>query len=290
VTDAPSPTTALRLACLDARAVLLDANDRAIDLTEASGGRFSPDPLDALARWDELRAATPDLLAAAGETISLDRLGPPVPRPPKIFAIGLNYRDHAAEAGLDAPTTPMVFTKFANSLTGPDATVELSPGADDWEVELVAVIGRGGRHITEADALDHVAGYCVGQDVSDRIAQWSDNPAQFSMGKSYDGFGPIGPAIVDAAAVGDPQALGLWCERNGERVQDGTTADMIFGVAPLVSYLSSFCTLSPGDLIFTGTPAGVGASRQPAQFLTDGDVLVSGIDRLSTITTRFVSR
>jgi len=289
VTDASSPSATLRLAGLDGRAVLLADDGRAIDLAEASGGRFTADALDALARWDELRAAAPGLLDAAGDVVGLDRLGPPVPRPHQIFAIGLNYRDHAAEAGLDAPTTPMVFTKFSSSLTGPDATVELSGGADDWEVELVAVIGRGGRRIAEADALDHVAGYCVGQDVSDRIAQWSDNPAQFSLGKSYDGFGPVGPAVVDAAAVGDPQALGLWCERNGERVQDGTTADMIFGVAELVAYLSGFCTLTPGDLIFTGTPAGVGASRQPAQFLADGDVLVSGIDKLGTITTRFAA-
>lgn len=277
----------LRLANHAGRAALLLGDDQVVDVERASGGKFTPNPMDAISRWDDLREWVENAdLTTAAERLDPTALGPCVPRPSKVFAIGLNYRSHAEESGMPLPTSPLVFTKFPSCLAGPTADVVLSGPAVDWEVELVAVIGRGGRDIPEDSALDHVAGYCVGQDFSDRMVQMAGTPPQFSMGKSFDSFGPIGPAVVSLDALDDPNDLALWCEVNGERMQDSRTSDLIFGVPELVAYLSSVCTLEPGDLIFTGTPAGVGAGRAPARFLTAGDVVVSGIEGLGTLTNR----
>jgi 2-keto-4-pentenoate hydratase/2-oxohepta-3-ene-1,7-dioic acid hydratase in catechol pathway len=279
---------AVRLANADGRAVLV-IGDRIADVEQASGGRFAADPMAVLARWDDFASWAAGLGAGAA-TGALDekRLGPPVPRPAKVFAIGLNYKSHAAEGGLPLPAKPMVFTKFPNCLVGPRADVRLSSDYVDWEVELVVVIGRHTKAISEATALDCVAGYTVGQDISDRKLQFSDQPPQFSMGKSVDTFGPIGPAVVSLDAVGDPNDLELTCDVAGERMQTARSSDMVFGVQPLLAYLSQLCTLEPGDIIFTGTPAGVGSVRQPRRYLKAGEEIVSTIENLGTLRNRCV--
>jgi len=279
----------IRLANLSGRAALLVA-DGMIDVARASGGRFSSDPMAALADWDAFAEWARDFSDADVTTQFKEAdLGPPVPRASKVFGIGMNYRDHAAEAKLEIPKSPVVFTKFPNCLSGPFADVVLSSDRVDWEVELVVVIGRRGKGIAEKDALAHVAGFTVGQDVSDRRMQFADKPPQFSMGKSLDGYGPTGPALVSLDAFTDPNDLALTCDVAGERMQSGRTGDMIFGVAPLVAFLSRWCTLEPGDLIFTGTPAGVGSTRDPRRYLAAGEEIVSTIDGIGTMRNRCVA-
>jgi 2-keto-4-pentenoate hydratase/2-oxohepta-3-ene-1,7-dioic acid hydratase in catechol pathway len=279
----------VRLANVRGRASLL-VDGGVVDIERASGGRFGADPMAALTAWDAFAAwaagrGPGDATAALVET----DLGPPVPRPRSVFAIGLNYRDHAREAGLELPKQPMVFTKFPGCLAGPRGDVVLFSERVDWEVELVVVVGRRGRGIGEAQALAHVAGYTVGQDVSDRRLQFSDVPPQFSLGKSIDGYGPTGPAVVALDAFSDPNDLALTCDVSGERMQAGRTSDMVFGVPALVAYLSRWCTLEPGDLIFTGTPAGVGSTRTPRRYLAAGDEIVSTIEDIGTLRNRCVA-
>ncbi len=279
----------MRLANLGGRATLV-LNGHVADLERASGGRLPADPMAALARWDAVAEWAHGLGPGAAEgPLDEGALGPPVPRPAKVFAIGLNYRGHAAEAGLEVPKTPMVFTKFPTCLVGPRAAVVLSSAWVDWEVELVVVIGRAGRRIAAARALEHVAGYCVGQDISDRRLQFADKPPQFSLGKSLDTFGPLGPAIVSLDAVGDPNDLRLTCDVSGERMQDARTSDMIFPVPELIAFLSARVPLEPGDLIFTGTPAGVGSTRTPRRYLRAGDEIRSTIEGLGTLVNRCVA-
>ncbi len=282
---------ALSLANWNGRAALAGPDGGLVDLERRSDGRFGSDPMDAIRRWDELRDVAADWLDDRGEPVSDGELGPCVPRPAKVFAIGLNYTDHIAEMGHEVPTAPVVFTKFPSCLTGPGAVVELSGDTVDWEVELVVVIGRAGRRIEPTEALSHVAGYTIGQDLSDRTVQRRGNPPQFSMAKSFDGYGPLGGVLVDArrddGSVDDGSGRSIWCEVNGTRMQDGDTSSMLFDVPTLVHELSQTCTLEPGDIIFTGTPPGVGAGRVPPVFLRAGDELVSGIDGLGTLTTRF---
>ena len=197
----------------------------------------------------------------------------------KFVCVGLNYKDHAAEAGMALPTEPILFLKANSALTGPNDPVVLPQGAlkADWEVELGVVIGTRARCVDEARALSHVAGYCVVNDVSERAFQL-EMGGTWDKGKGCDTFGPVGPWLVTADEVPDPQALALWLDVSGERMQDGTTGNMVFGVARLVSYISRFMTLEPGDLIATGTPAGVGMGRQ--RFLRPGDTLRLGIEGL----------
>jgi 2-keto-4-pentenoate hydratase/2-oxohepta-3-ene-1,7-dioic acid hydratase in catechol pathway len=280
----------IRLANLDGRAVLLTGKNNATDVARASGGTFSADPMEVLRDWDAFAPWATELTEATAATpFAEPDLGPPVPRPSKVFGIGMNYRDHAEEAKLEIPKSPVVFTKFPNCISGPFADVELFSDRVDWEVELVVVIGRRGRRIAEKDALAHVAGYTVGQDVSDRRMQFADKPPQFSMGKSLDGYGPIGPALVSLDAFADPNDLALTCDVAGERMQSGRTRDMIFGVAALVAFLSRWCTLEPGDLIFTGTPAGVGSTRDPRRYLAAGEEIESAIDGIGTMRNRCVA-
>jgi 2,4-didehydro-3-deoxy-L-rhamnonate hydrolase len=205
----------------------------------------------------------------------------PLARVGKFVAIGLNYVDHAEEARLPRPTEPIVFLKANSALCGPDDDTIMPPGASklDWEVELGIVIGSRTRNVSVERALAHVAGYCVVNDVSERSWQM-ERGGTWDKGKGYDGFGPVGPYLVTADEVPDPQRLGLWLNVNGERMQQGSTASMIFGCAALVSYVSSFMTLEPGDLIATGTPAGVGMGKTPPRFLSAGDVVTLGIDGL----------
>ena len=232
----------------------------------------------------------PDALARIG-AIGLDalpvvegnpRLGIPYGGIGKFIAVGLNYADHAAEANLPIPSEPVLFTKAISCLTGPHDPIMLPRGSvkTDWEAELGVVIGRRACYVSEADALGHVAGYCVVNDVSEREYQLERGPT-WDRGKGCDTFGPVGPYLVTADEVGDPQLLGMWLDVNGRRMQTGTTATMIFGVARLVSYISEFMTLHPGDLITTGTPPGVGMGMKPDPvFLKAGDVVRLGIDGL----------
>jgi 2,4-didehydro-3-deoxy-L-rhamnonate hydrolase len=197
------------------------------------------------------------------------------------IAIGLNYTDHAEETGAAAPAEPIIFSKHLSCLSGPNDDVVLPKESKkgDWEVELGFVIGTRAKNVSEADALKHVAGYCLVNDVSEREYQ-IERHGQWIKGKSLDTFGPVGPWLVTADEIPDPQVLSIWLELNGKRVQDGTTKNMIFGIAFLVSYLSRFMTLVPGDLVCTGTPAGVGLGMKPQVFLKEGDRMHLGIDGL----------
>ena len=264
-------------------------DSRVYDLERASGGTLSTDPMAALAEWEAVLAWAEDL-GPDIESTELDEatLLAPVPAPQKIFGVGLNYHDHAEEAGLEIPREPLIFTKFPSCLTGPRGEVRLSSNRVDWEAELVVVIGRGGRDIAEADVRSRIAGFCVGQDISDRRLQFNGKPPQFSMGKSVDTFGPLGPGVVPLALLADPDDLAVRCEIDGETMQDGRTSQMIFGVTELVAWLSKHCTLLPGDLIFTGTPAGVGSARDPRRYLEAGEEIVTSIDGLGTLRNRCV--
>jgi len=216
-------------------------------------------------------------------------LGPPVPSPQKSFAVGLNYHAHAAEGNMEVPAAPLVFTKFPSCIVGPTADVELRSDGCDYEGELLVVIGKGGKDIAEADAWDHVLGLTVSQDFSDRPAQFAAKPPHFDLGKSFDTFGPIGPMLVsldEVDAVADRHDLHITTTVNGEVRQDSSTAKMIFGIPTLISYLSHITTLVTGDIIFTGTPEGIGAAQ--GKFLRDGDVVVTTIEGLGTMTNRCV--
>jgi ureidoglycolate lyase len=210
------------------------------------------------------------------------RLGAPIANVPKLICIGLNYADHAKESNLPIPPEPVVFMKAITAITGPNDEVKLPKGSKkgDWEVELAFVIGRKAQNVAEADALNHVAGYLICNDVSER--EWQlEHGSQWSKGKSFDTFAPLGPWLVTADEIKDPQNLAMWLDVNGQRKQTGNTGTMIFGVKKLVSYLSYICTLTPGDVVSTGTPPGVGMGIKPApQFLKAGDEMLVGIDGL----------
>jgi 2,4-didehydro-3-deoxy-L-rhamnonate hydrolase len=274
---------------------LLNVNGRAAlqhsdgwhDLAALSGDATLADPMVAVARFAELHA-----LQAAAEgrtaegTVATANLRACVPSPTKVFAIGLNYRAHAAETNAQLPPAPLTFTKFPSCLGGPHDDIVLSGDTVDWEVELVVAIGTGGRHIAQADAWAHVAGITLGQDVSDRTVQRLGVPPQFSLGKSFDTFGPIGPALVSVDSFPNPDDIELWCDVAGERMQHSSSADLIFGVPELVAYLSSICTLVPGDLIFTGTPSGVGQAK--GRFLAPGELVESGAAVIGNLANRCV--
>lgn len=251
---------------LDGQGVLRDLSMLLPDLGPA---QLNPRTLSALAALDAARL--PPVEGAP-------RLGCPVGGVGKIVCVGLNYADHAREAGLQPPGEPVLFMKAVTALSGPNDPVRIPPGAakTDWEVELGIVIGTRARQVTEAQALDHVAGYVLANDVSERAWQM-ERGGQWDKGKSFDTFAPVGPWLVTADEVPDPHAIALWLEVNGRRMQDGSTRDFIFGVPTVVSYISQCMTLEPGDLILTGTPAGVGLGQKPApQFLKPGDVVRLG--------------
>ncbi|MGV1907001.1 fumarylacetoacetate hydrolase family protein [Agrobacterium cavarae] len=214
--------------------------------------------------------------------VSVERIGACVPRPGKFICVGLNYADHAKETGKAPPEEPILFMKATSAVVGPNDEVEIPRGSKkaDWEVELGVVIGTRAKYVSEADALNHVAGYCVVNDVSERAFQ-SERGGQWTKGKSHDTFGPTGPWLVTRDEVADPQNLALWLDVDGVRRQTGHTNTMIFGVAHLVSYISQFMTLEPGDVIATGTPPGVGMGIKPEPvFLKPGQVMTLGIEGL----------
>ncbi|MGQ3052254.1 MAG: ureidoglycolate lyase [Roseateles sp.] len=240
---------------------------------------------------ERLRALDPATLPLVEGTPQQDlRLGPCVGRVGKFICIGLNYADHAAESGLPVPTEPVVFAKWTSAICGPDDAVRIPRGSvkTDWEVELGVVIGQGGSYIEEADAMKHVAGYCVINDVSER--EWQlERGTQWDKGKGCDTFGPIGPWLVTADEVADPQQLDLWLEVDGRRFQNGNTRTMVFNVAQIVSYLSKFMSLQPGDVISTGTPPGVGLGQKPPLYLKPGQTMRLGIEGLGVQTQKTVA-
>jgi len=276
-----------RLGNVDGRVVLVDDRDGWHDLGALADDDGLADANTALADPERLRTLAGGLDDRSADGVLADvTLGPPVPRPRQVFAIGLNYRSHAEESGMEVPPTPLTFTKFPGCLCGPTDDVELVTATVDYEVELVVVVGTGGRDLAAEDAWDHVAGITIGQDLSDRVLQFASAPPHFDLGKSRPGYGPIGPLVVSTDRVDDPDDLALTCSVNGEVRQDDRTSGLIVGVPDLLAYLSSILELFPGDLLFTGTPAGVGMTD--GRFLSPGDVLESTIEGLGTLRNRCV--
>ncbi len=275
----------MKLANLDGRLVLVVV-DGVVDVAEASNDRFGPDPMSAFDDWAAFTEFARGATSATGPMREAD-LRCPVPNPRQVFAIGLNYRSHADETGMAVPEVPATFTKFPASLAGPFDDVEIVGESVDWEVELVAVVGTRADRVAESDAWRHVAGLTVGQDISDRHLQFAAG-AQFSLGKSRRGYGPMGPWVVTPDELPNPDDLALSCSVDGEKMQDSRTSDLIYGLPRLVAELSAVLPLLPGDVIFTGTPAGVGFARQPPRFLARGQVLESWIEGIGTIRNRCV--
>lgn len=283
----------MRIGNLAGRLTLFTATApvRAVDVEKASAGRFGSDPQAVFAVWEEFLgwARAADLSGATG----FDRadLGAPAPAPGQVFAIGLNYAEHVEESEMDRPERfPLVFTKFRSALSGPVTTVVLPDGGHtDWEVELVVVIGRDARAVAADAAWSHVAGLTVGQDISERIGQLAGPSPQFSLGKSHPGFAPLGPWLVTVDEFDNPDDLALGCEINGEPVQHGRTRDLLYGIPALIEGLSKVTPLRAGDILFTGTPSGVGLGRRPQRFLCDGDVLTSHVEGIGELRQTFTA-
>jgi 2-keto-4-pentenoate hydratase/2-oxohepta-3-ene-1,7-dioic acid hydratase in catechol pathway len=272
-----------RFANIEGRSALVDSGGGWFDASRVSGGGVPSDPMEAWRRLDHLHQAASAIATREPDgRVSDADLRPPIPAPRSVFAVGLNYRSHAQEANMDLPHTPLIFTKFPSCLAGPSDPVILGGNTDDYEAELVLVIGQGGRDIRPQDAWGHVGGLTAGQDISDRTLQFASTPAHFDLGKSRDTYGPIGPVVVSTDSFATPGDLRITCDINGERRQDDHTSNLVFDIPALISYLSSILTLSPGDLIFTGTPEGVGASS--LRFLVDGDVISTTIEGIGTMT------
>jgi 2-keto-4-pentenoate hydratase/2-oxohepta-3-ene-1,7-dioic acid hydratase in catechol pathway len=267
----------MRIANLGGRLSIV-VDELAVDVAEASDDRFGPDVQAVYERFDEFREWAASAALPAGRGFDPGELGAPAPHPRQLFAIGLNYSEHANESGFAAPPSPAVFTKFVTSITGPCGDIALPPGNVDWEVELVAVIGNRAFQVPELEAWSHIAGLTVGQDISERVLQMVGSVPQFSLAKSFPGFTPMGPWLVTPDEFDDPDDLELSCAVDGERVQKGRTSELIFSVPALVAKLSAVLPLLPGDVIFTGTPAGVGMGRSPQRFLHAGEVLTSSIE------------
>ncbi|PDS79396.1 fumarylacetoacetate hydrolase family protein [Rhizobium sp. L43] len=263
---------------------LLDADGKIRDLSghvaDIGGEAITPAGLAKIAAIDP--KSLPEL--APG------RIGACVVGTGKFICIGLNFSDHAAETGATVPPEPVIFMKATSAIVGPNDTVQIPRGSEktDWEVELGVVIGKTAKYVREAEALDYVAGYCVSHDVSERAFQ-TERAGQWTKGKSCDTFGPIGPWLVTKDEIADPQNLGMWLKVNGQTMQNGSSKTMVYGVAHIVSYLSQFMSLHPGDVISTGTPPGVGMGMKPPQYLKDGDVVELGIEGLGTQKQSFVA-
>jgi len=278
----------MRIANLAGRATIV-TDQGLIDVASRSNGAFSTSIDKCLRHLDNLRtwfnAAQPEVTdpTTPNELYGDARLGPVVAYPQQIFAMALNYRHHAEEMKLALPTKPMIFTKFASSLCGPNDVLPIPSDTTDFEAELVVVLGATARGLRVENALTVVAGYCVGQDFSDRTLQMKGSPPQYSLGKSFRNFSPVGPWLTTVDDVADPNDLAIRCSVNGVDYQDSSTTDMVFSVAEIVSYLSDVVELRPGDLIFTGSPHGAGQGQTPPLFLKPGDRIVTEIERLGRI-------
>ena len=280
----------MKLANVNGRAVLIATDGLGADVAKASGGKFGPELPPIYEDWESFIAwAAAADLTLADTPFRRDQLECPSPRPRQIVAIGLNYSAHAAESGFKSPEAlPPVFTKFVSSLTGAEAQVALPAGGNvDWEVELVVVIGRAAKNVSEEEAWNYVAGLSVGQDLSERVSQLHGQLPQFSLGKSFPNFAPVGPWLVSPDEFENKDDLELGCAIDGEVVQLGRTGDLIFPVPTLIAKLSRTITLLPGDLIFTGTPAGVGLGREPQRFLQPGNSLHSWIEGIGELNQTF---
>lgn len=276
-----------RLATLEGRAIVMWESGYA-DVAHSSSGRWGPDPRTLFDDWDRFREWARGLAPNGDGAPSPDRLGAPVPEPRQVFAIGLNYRAHAAEAGYDTSGLPQVFTKFPSCLAGPVSRVAAVSPRLDWEVELVVAVGRRAERVEEERGWDHVAGVMVGQDLSARDVQLAGASPQWSLGKSFPGFGPTGPWLVDPEDLDDRDDLPIECSVNGEVMQQARTSQLIWSVPQLVARLSAVCPLLPGDLVFTGTPAGVGNRRDPPVYLQPGDRLLSRVGGVGELVTEIV--
>ena len=271
-----------RLANISGRASLVEDGNY-YDLEVISDGEFNSDPSDALQNQDRLKQLNSQLPEMEPTGLVCDsELGPPVSSSANCYAVGLNYKNHAEESGLEIPDVPMIFTKHTSCLVGPSATIEMRSDAVDYEAELVAVVGKTGKDIRKEDAWDHVAGLCVGQDISDRGVQFSTkNLPQFNLGKSFDTFGPIGPFLVSPDELPNKDGLEIECLVNDEVRQKDNTNDLIFDIPFIICYLSEIVTLNVGDVIFTGTPGGVGVME--GKFLKEGDILTTHIEGLGSL-------
>lgn len=268
----------MKLARYEGRLAVLGPDGGAF-LTDVTDGKFTDHDVAAIERWDEIEELV-GTAPRADFAIDPTKLGSPIQMPRQIFGIGMNYRDHAREMGLtdeQLPKAPSVFTKFPTSITGPRAEIALPSRSVDYEAELVVVIQKYSERVSEADAWSHVAGVMVGNDLSERAVQLSGPVPQFSMGKSFPGFSPTGPALVSLAELDDPDSLDLGCRIGEETLQSGNTKDLIFSVPELIAWLSAICPLLPGDTIWTGTPAGVGNARNPKRMLEAGETLTTWI-------------
>ncbi len=263
---------------------ILDAEGKIRDLSahvkDIGGDAISPEGLKKIAALD----------LSTLPVLTEDRIGACVAGTGKFICIGLNFSDHAAETGAAVPSEPVIFMKATSAIVGPNDNVVIPRGSEktDWEVELGVVIGKTAKYVSEADALDYVAGYCVSHDVSERAFQ-TERQGQWTKGKSCDTFGPIGPWLVTKDEIADPQNLGMWLKVNGDTMQNGSSKTMVYGVANVVSYLSQFMSLHPGDVISTGTPPGVGLGMKPQRFLKAGDVVELGIEGLGSQKQTFVA-
>ncbi|MFF2323805.1 fumarylacetoacetate hydrolase family protein [Agrobacterium sp. NPDC058088] len=263
---------------------ILDAEGKVRDLSahvkDIGGDAISPEGLKKIAAID----------LATLPVLNEERIGACVAGTGKFICIGLNFSDHAAETGATVPPEPVIFMKATSAIVGPNDNVTIPRGSEktDWEVELGVVIGKTAKYVSEADALDYVAGYCVSHDVSERAFQ-TERAGQWTKGKSCDTFGPIGPWLVTKDEITDPQNLGMWLKVNGQTMQDGSSKTMVYGVAHVVSYLSQFMSLHPGDVISTGTPPGVGMGLKPPRYLKAGDVVELGIEGLGSQKQTFVA-
>jgi 2,4-didehydro-3-deoxy-L-rhamnonate hydrolase len=274
------------MANMSGRAALV-FDGRVVDAELASGGRLPSDPMALLTRLDGVgELDVPDNAPALEEA----ELGPPVPRPSKILAAALNYRSHAEESGLPLPDAPVLFAKLASALTGPEGDVVVPDDRTrvDWEAELVVAIGRRARNVSAGDAWTYVAGVTCGQDISDREEQFR-SVRQFTLAKSRDTYAPTGPVLVTPDELPNPDDLAVRCTLDGEEVQSGRTNDLIFSVPELIAFASGWCTLEPGDLVFTGTPSGVGDGRDPQRYLAPGQTLETEIEGVGTMRNRTVS-
>jgi len=275
----------MKLANVAGRATIVLSEKSGADVERASAGRFGPDLASVYRAWDDFTGWAASATWEEDVEFTPQDLAPPSPSPAQIFAIGLNYEEHARETGYDAPVDlPPIFTKFASSLTGPAGTIDLPEGNVDWEVEVVAVIGKTAHRIDSADAWDHVAGITVGQDLSERVRQFKGQAPQFGLAKSFPKFAPTGPWLVTTDELQDRDDLALGCSIDGTVVQDGRTSNLIVDIPHGIAALSEVVTLMPGDLVFTGTPDGVGLGMTPPRFLKSGETLHTWVEGVGTMT------